>query len=103
VTLRRLLSLLALFALLTPPFGHMRASAHDAVAAAAGHCHGSPATPGKADRAAIDCAIACAAITPTAPSPENLLPVVANGPEQAALPALPGIAPDADPPPPRLS
>jgi hypothetical protein len=103
VTSRRLLSLLALFALLTMPFGHMRASAHGTPFAMAGHCHGSPAAPGKADRSAIDCAIACAAITPIGPSPAHVLPVAAISPDEAALPEFSSIAPEADPPPPRLA
>jgi hypothetical protein len=100
---RRFLSLLALFALLAMPFGHRQAGAHSEPAAMAGHCHGgSVPSPGKADRAAIDCAVACAAIAPAAASPEEpFMPVAAN--PEAAVPAIfPGIRSATDPPPPRL-
>jgi hypothetical protein len=100
---RRFLSLLALFALLAMPFGHMQASAHGGPSAIAGHCHGSPTpSPGKADRAAIDCAIACAALAPAALSPKAPPIPMAADPE-AAVPAMfAGICSATDPPPPRL-
>jgi hypothetical protein len=100
---RNLLSLLAMFALATMPFGHMRASAQGGAVAAAGHCHGSPTAPGKADRAAIDCAIACAVIAPSGPATADRLPVATSGPDQAVLPAFSGTRPEADPPPPRIA
>jgi hypothetical protein len=100
VTARFILSLLALLALLATPFGHMQAHAHGGVSASP--CHGSSApAPGKADRAAIDCAIACAAIAPSAASPAPRL-IVAAAPEQVPLPLSRGIRTAADPPPPRL-
>ena len=100
---RYLLSLLALVALATMPFGHMRASAQGAPAAAAGHCHGSPTAPVKTDRAAIDCAIACAAIAPSGPAAADRLPIATPGPEPAVLPAYSETRPEADPPPPRIA
>jgi len=102
VIARRLLSLLALLALLATPFGHMKASAHGTAHVAAGPCHGHPSAPGKADRTAIDCAIACAAIAPIGPAPAPHIVPPAAGPEPATLAASPGIRPTKDPPPPRL-
>lgn len=97
--LRRLLWLLALLALLAPPLGHMRANAH-AAAALTGPCH-TPSVPGKADRAAIDCAIACAALLPADLAAARLTPIVEDEPDQAGLSSFAGIWPEADPPPPR--
>jgi len=103
VILRKLLSLLALVALATMPLGHMRASAQGATVAAANHCHGSPTAPGKADRASIDCALACAVIAPSGAATADRLPVATSAPEQAVLPAFSGTRPEADPPPPRIA
>ena len=102
MTARRLLSLLALFALLATPFGHMKASAHGGAQAMANPCHGNAPASGKADRKAIDCAIACAAIAPAEPAPVRRIVSPAAGPAPAALPAFPGIRLTKDPPPPRL-
>lgn len=102
MTARRLLSLLALFALLATPFGHMKASAHGGAQAMASPCHGTAPAPGKADRNAIDCAIACAAIAPAEPLPLPRIGPPAASPRPATLSAFPGIRPTKDPPPPRL-
>ena len=99
---RRFLSLLALFALLAMPFGHMQASAHGGLSPMAGPCHGGPMpNPGKADRAAIDCAIACAAIAPAAVSAEEPPILIAVNPEAATPIVIRGLRKAADPPPPR--
>ena len=102
MTARRLLSLLALFALLSTPFAHMKASAHGGPHAATNPCHGSAPAQGKADRTAIDCAIACAAIAPAEPVSVRRIASSAAGLGPATLPAFPGIRPTKDPPPPRL-
>ena len=104
VEIRRFLSLIALFAFVAMPFGHMQASAERATAS---HCHHGPAAPGKTGRAAADCAIACAiaaaAVAPASPSAPHRLAVAAAGPVRPRLPYFPGIDPGADPPPPRLA
>jgi len=100
---RRFLSLLALFALLAMPFGHMQASAHVGGPTTAGHCHGGAAPAhGKADRNAIDCTIACAAIAPASHAP-TAPAVTAPVLGQIRIPAAHGIVRAADPPPPRLA
>lgn len=77
------------------------APAHHAARGKAASRHEAPAKGGK--RLAVDCMIACAAMT-TAPAP-----TVAPPPVATALPAVPflssltGITPEADPPPPRRS
>lgn len=109
MTFRRLLPLLTLLALLVAPFGRMAAAEamvmpHHQAAAMPGHCDEMPAgDEDGADKTAIDCMIACAAMA-VAETP-NLVasPDVAPAPISLTLPDLPGLNPEAEPPPPRLS
>jgi hypothetical protein len=120
VTLRAL-RLLLLAAMLLAPLGRIgvaQAMAAPATAppAMAGHCADSPAAAPAHhgggheqapqqdnERRAVDCMIACAAMT-TTPAP-----FVAPAPPAASLPGAPllssltGIRPEAEPPPPRRS
>ena len=109
MTLRRLLPLLTLIALMFAPFGRvgmaeaMAMPAHD-MAASLSHCADMPAPTQHepADRM-IDCMIACAMVTsPAAP----IVPVVAAivaAPEPRPVSFFVGITPGHDPPPPRFS
>ena len=104
----KLLRLLVLLALLAAPFGRMAAAGamtmpdHAAVAMP-GHCDPMPVSDqGDADRA-IDCMIACAAVT-GADSPQLRAPrPAASRPVGLVRTGLSGLHPEADPPPPRLS
>ena len=109
MSLRRLLPLLVLLALLFAPFGRMAAAEamtmpHPAAAAMAGHCQDMPAPAGdRSGQAAFDCLTACAVMTSAAaPALAAEAPLRAM-PSSSALPAISGLHPAADPPPPRLS
>lgn len=113
----RILRLLLLAVMLLAPLGRIgvaqaMAVPAEAPAAMAGHCADMPAPPAGHhrqapapgdERKAVDCMIACAAMT-TAPAP-----FVAPAPPAAALPTAfllsspAGIRPEAEPPPPRFS
>ena len=105
--IRRLLFLFAAFALVMAPFGRMGAAEampNHSPGAMAGHCDDmSPPADGSADKAAIDCMIACAtlaaAVSPLVeiPQPEMTMPLA------QAVRAFAGIDLQAEPPPPRLS
>ena len=121
MTIRGTLRLFLFAALLLAPLGRIglaqaMALPAGAPAAMAGHCADMPAAapspqrghhqngPQKGDeRMAVDCMIACAAMTevPAALFPPPSAPVMLTG---APLPAsLTGIRPEAEPPPPRRS
>ncbi len=114
VTLRRLLPLLTLIALMLAPFGrvgmaeatmpaHGMAAGHE-MAAMPSHCADMPAPSddAPADRM-IDCLVACAVVTPpTAPAVPIVAPQ-ANAPAAGLASTFVGISPGSDPPPPRLS
>lgn len=121
MTLRAALRLLLLAAMLVAPVGRIgiaqaMAAPADAPAAMAGHCADMPAAapaphrshhrngPQKNDeRMAVDCMMACAAMT-AAPSPLLLpRPAPAVLPAAPSLASLTGIRPEAEPPPPRRS
>ncbi|MBX3560357.1 MAG: hypothetical protein KF780_00945 [Sphingomonas sp.] len=113
-TARRLLPLIAIFALLVAPFGRIgmaEAAAtlhHAAPMAMAGHCEDMAAPDhgptGKAGKAAIDCMIACAAVAPMPLSQIALMIVPAAMPGDGGAPAaFDGLHPGADPPPPRFA
>ncbi len=111
----RVLRLFLLATMLLAPLGRIgiaqaMAAPAEAPATMAGHCAEMPAPPAghhqKAPRQgdekkAIDCMIACAAMT-TAPAPFVAPTPVAEARPGAPLPcSLTGIRPEADPPPPR--
>lgn len=109
MTLRRILPVLALIALMIAPFGRMglaeAATAHHAAPMAmAGHCEDMPAPEsGKPNKAAIDCMIACAAMTT-----ESAADIAHAAPDPVAVAPRPllslhGIQPEAETPPPRRS
>ena len=109
VTLRRLLPLLTLIALMFAPFGRvgmaeaMAMPAHD-MAAMPSHCADmpTPADHAPADRV-IDCMIACAVMTPpVSPAVPMVAPLV-TAPEAKPASGFVGISIGSDPPPPRLS
>lgn len=104
----RALRLLLLLGMMLAPLGRIAmAEAHSAPAAAAhsaaGHCDepAAPAPP-QPEQMAIDCMIACAAI---AVAPQLLVspfaPIKGAAPVHPARPALAGLHPDAELPPPR--
>ena len=109
VKLRRLLQFLLLVALVVAPFGRMgtgeaKALPHHDMSAMAPHCPGPPPSDeDRGNRMAVDCMIACAAMSPAA-APFFAPPPAAEA-APTAMPAsiLAGIRPEADPPPPRLS
>lgn len=109
VSLRRLLPLFVLIALVMAPFGRMNAAEakampHHLSSAIAPHCAGQPMSDGdKGGRVAIDCMIACAVMAPAA-TPSFAPPPAAEA-VPVAIPSflLAGIRPEADPPPPRFS
>lgn len=109
MSLRRLLPLLVLVALVLAPFGRMgvaeaKAMPRHAVSAMTAHCPDMPLPDGGGDNGmTIDCMMACAtmaaAAAPLVPPPQA---------EEAVVTALPftffpGIRPEAEPPPPRFS
>lgn len=90
--------------LLVSPFGRIGLGAADAMGLG-GHCAGAPMShPGKAQPAAVDCAIACAAIAPTAGVADLTPPRLART-DHAAMkqPMRTGLHTGADPPPPRTA
>ncbi|HYN45097.1 MAG TPA: hypothetical protein VES64_00230 [Allosphingosinicella sp.] len=107
--LRRLLTFLVLLALAIAPFGRMgmaeaKAMPHHDMSAMAPHCSGGPAPDGdEGGGIAVDCMIACAAMTPAA------APFLAPPPAAEAAPVAissslaAGIRPESEPPPPRPS
>lgn len=109
---RRLLPLLVLVALMVAPFG--RAAMAEAMtlpaasAAAFSHCdepatHHTPATPDDPDPAKMDCLSACAVIAPAA-GPAIAQPSAGPATIETLIPDNPpGLTPEAEPPPPRLS
>ena len=108
MTLRRLLTLLALVALAVSPFGRMAAAEAMAVpehrmTAAAGHCDEQPAPEDRTHPAGIDCLVACAAMAAAAEVAVPAAHVVAAEPQATTLPDFIGLHPEAEPPPPRLS
>jgi hypothetical protein len=116
VTVRACLRLLLFAALLLAPLGRIGIAQAMAAPSATGmtmaHCAGMPApapghhqkAPGpQGERMAVDCMIACAAMT-TAPAPCVTPPPAAVAlPTVAIQSSLSGIQPEADPPPPRFS
>ncbi|HMG47854.1 MAG TPA: hypothetical protein VK614_10380 [Allosphingosinicella sp.] len=101
---RRIIQLFVLAALVLAPFGRIgiaqAMAGHDAPMAS--HCAGQPMPDqGKGHRMALDCMIACAAMTaaaaPFVPPP----PALRAAPSAMVAPLLAGIRPEADPPPPR--
>jgi hypothetical protein len=104
VSHRRFIQIFVLVALVLAPFGRNSVARamtmHDAPMAM--HCAGQPMPDqGKDHRMAVDCMIACAAMTPAPagyvlpqPAPDAL-------PLAAPAPILSSIRPEADPPPPR--
>jgi hypothetical protein len=108
MTMKRLIPLLTLLALLFAPVGRVGAAeaampTHDQ-AAAATHCNDMPA-PSQDERpgAKIDCMISCAVV---APPSANALPLAEPMPVmvEAIRPTFfAGINPGSDPPPPRAS
>ena len=102
---RRLLSILAMFALLVAPIqmigGAAAAMPHPQPAAATGHCDQAPDS--GEEQVAIDCLIACAglpALPPSAPAGHTKVRAI---PASAALPSLRGLPAEAATPPPRFS
>lgn len=105
---RHLLHAATLLALLLASFGmlggHAMAAARSAVTAdAGGHCAGMDDGKKAPDGSSIDCAIACAALPSSAPMLDR-----ASIPQRAAQAApcvspVRGLAPEADPPPPRFA
>lgn len=108
----RLPALFILLALLVAPFGRLGLAEAAALPvhgapmamAMAGHCEDMPAPqPGHPGKAAVDCMIACAAMTPA-----NGLEILLVVEPKALLAPLPpvsfaGIHPEAEPPPPRIA
>jgi len=109
VSVRRLVPLLALLALLVAPFGRMAAAEamampHHAPAAMAGHCDDMPAPDEDGTgKAAVDCMTACAVMTPSEAPALTASPPVRSMPASFAVPGFSGLHPEADPPPPRFS
>jgi hypothetical protein len=105
VTLRSLLSIFALAALLLSPMTHVEAAAsdHAGMAAAMDHCaegRNESAPDGKSNKA-IDCMIACAAIGCMGASLDPAALDVRVAPSVPPSALLVGLSPEADPPPPR--
>lgn len=109
MTPSRLLSLLAMLALLFSPFGRMAAAEAMAAPAqhamaAGGHCRDMPAPEEKRSApTAIDCAVACAVVAPPSAPDVALVPSVVQPQAGAFVATFSGVNPEADPPPPRLS
>lgn len=108
MSLRRILPLLALLALLFAPFGRMAAAEamvepHHASISAAGHCDDRPSSDPDRSRQAVDCLVACAVMAPPAVPALVLQPLLRLAPAASPTPAFSGLHPDADPPPPRFS
>lgn len=109
VTLRRLLPLLNLLALVVSPFGRVAAAeamtvAH-APAAMTGHCADTPEPEQDRhpDKSSIDCLVACVAM---AAAETIVLAVAIPAPQLRHVsvpPGFSGLNPEAEPPPPRLS
>ena len=119
MSMRAALRLLLLAVMLLAPLGRIgvaqaMAAPAEAPAAMAGHCAGMPAPAGHGGRhgdapqqgdegKAVDCMIACAAMTET-PAAFLAPPLAPAAMAGAPLPvSLTGIRPEADPPPPRFS
>ena len=109
--LRRILPLLTLIALLLAPFGRMATVEaavmphHAALAAPPEGCADAPAPDQDrgGDESAIDCFTACAVMTP-GDAPALAVALAAALPARPATPRdFAGIAPEAEPPPPRVS
>lgn len=109
VTLRRLLPLLTLLALVFAPFGRIAAAEamampHHQPIAMAGHCENMPAPDdGDRDKVAIDCMIACAVMAAADGPMVEAMAAPASRPARIEHPAFAGLHPEADPPPPRIS
>ncbi|HET9429206.1 MAG TPA: hypothetical protein VFO69_12685 [Allosphingosinicella sp.] len=106
VPIRRILSLLALMALLVTPFGRMTAEAmpHQRQGAMAGHCdEGQQPAHGEGDKAAIDCMIACATLAPASAQTAEFIAPEPEAPQAPMIRRFAGINLEADPPPPRVS
>lgn len=105
----RILSLLAVLALLVAPFGMVggggaAAMTHGGPETAMAHCDDmAPAgTHHGGDRdGSIDCAIACAALPAFAPASPGEILRAAAAPAPLPAASLVGTMPEADPPPPR--
>lgn len=104
MTSRRILQFLLVAVLVLAPFGRIGLGAADAMGTG-GHCGGMAMShQGKAQPAAVDCAIACAAIAPT-PEVAEFNPPPAPRAAHAPLPQplRAGLSTGADPPPPRAA
>ena len=69
--------------------------------AAAGHCDDASPPAGDEPGRAIDCMVACAVVAPAEAPSAPPAPGAAAAPDRLALRDLPGISPEAEPPPPR--
>jgi hypothetical protein len=102
----RLLSILALFAVLLAPagmLGNHAAMAMPAPQSGSGHCSEQQQPSGQDQQAMIDCAIACTALPPHQPvSVESALDPAA-APEAAITLFTDGATPETTTPPPRFS
>ena len=110
----RLMRFLTLFALLLAPFGMMSAHARmsapvpDSVrdhmsAMTADHCADLDPSGNEQRPPGIDCTIACSAVASLEGTFVPHTPVAAPAAPIALAPALHGLHPESDPPPPRLS
>lgn len=107
MVLRFLASLLVALSLLAAPAAMAAGDARPAAPTAAshqGHCAGGEA-PAEEKKAPVhmSCASSCAAVAPAAPAPPGPLPLAAPVPAGAAGPALAGIMPEGETPPPRTA
>jgi hypothetical protein len=110
MTIPRLLTLIAAFALLLTPlrmFGPVEAAAAPAAshhAMAPGHCSEAPKDRQGHPSRSPDCMTACAAIAPpAAPAAPARILIRAAMPAPARAAAFAGLHPDAETPPPRSS
>ena len=106
---RRILSFLALVALLFAPLAMVNGAAaampHAQSEAAMEHCEGmAPAQDeGEESKASIDCMLACAALPAIASGAPPEAMMTAAAPAPLRFSSLSGVLPEAETPPPRIS
>jgi hypothetical protein len=109
VSLRRLLPLVILLALVFAPFGRIAAAeamavSHHQPMATAGRCADMPMpADDTADKRAVDCMIACAVIAQLGSPALAATSTVAVPPAPVVHATFRGLHPEAEPPPPRFS
>ena len=108
MSLRHLLPLIALLALIVAPFGRMAAAeamapGHQADMAASGHCDDVPSQGGDEADKALDCMNACTSLAAVADAEVPAFAPAAMIVDVRPPAVAAGLNPEAEPPPPRLS